>query len=244
MWEHDGYGMRLGECWQTVCNISHDDVIKWKHLPRYWPFVRGIHRSPVNSPHKGQWSRALMFSLICARISDWVNNREAGDLRCRRAHYDVTVMKWPMHRENNSPVSQITPEPTLLSWGGWPHEKIPPPPHTHTPSHDAKPSLIALIRPFRPHCSRTLWCHPLILVCHECQNCLRFHQILKMILEIAFSAHCTQICKFNQICMTIISKVARKCIWCWGQIQRCVTTPHWAHRLRYICWWNRPLFVR
>ena len=32
---------------------THDDVIKWKHFPRYWPFVRGIHRSPVNSPHKG-----------------------------------------------------------------------------------------------------------------------------------------------------------------------------------------------
>ena len=43
---------------------EHDDVIKWKHLPRYWPFVRGIHRPPVNSPHKGQWRGALMFSLI------------------------------------------------------------------------------------------------------------------------------------------------------------------------------------
>ena len=32
----------------------HDDVIKWKHFPRYWPIVWGIHRSPVNSPHKGQ----------------------------------------------------------------------------------------------------------------------------------------------------------------------------------------------
>ena len=40
---------------------SHDDVIKWKHFPRYWPFVRGIHRWPVNSPHKGQWHGALMF---------------------------------------------------------------------------------------------------------------------------------------------------------------------------------------
>ena len=39
----------------------HDDVIKWKHFPRYWPFVRGIHRPPVNSPHKGQWRGALMF---------------------------------------------------------------------------------------------------------------------------------------------------------------------------------------
>ena len=53
----------------------HDDVIKWKHFPRYWPFVRGIHRSPVNSPHKGQWRGALMFTLICARINGWVNNR-------------------------------------------------------------------------------------------------------------------------------------------------------------------------
>ena len=70
----------------------HDDVIKWKHFPRYWPFVRGIHRSPVNSPHKGQWRGALMFSLICAWINAWVNNREAGDLRRYRAHCDVTVM--------------------------------------------------------------------------------------------------------------------------------------------------------
>ena len=70
----------------------HDDVIKWKHFPRYWPFVRGIHRSPVNSPHKGQWRGALMFTLISARINGWVNNREAGDLRHHRAHYDVIVM--------------------------------------------------------------------------------------------------------------------------------------------------------
>ena len=72
--------------------IDHDDVIKWKHFPLNWPFVRGIHWSPVNSPHKGQWRGALMFSLICTRINGWVNNREAGDLRRHRAHYDVTVM--------------------------------------------------------------------------------------------------------------------------------------------------------
>ena len=40
----------------------YDDVIKWKHfLPRYWPFVRGIHQSPVDYHQKGQWCRALMF---------------------------------------------------------------------------------------------------------------------------------------------------------------------------------------
>ena len=45
---------------------------------------------PVNS-HKGQRRGALMFSLICVWINDWVNNREAGDLRCYCAHYDVIV---------------------------------------------------------------------------------------------------------------------------------------------------------
>ena len=73
----------------------------WCHqmetFPRYWPFVRGIHRSPVNSPHKGQWRGALMFSLICVWIIGWVNNREAGDLRRYRAHYDVIVMLTGIH---------------------------------------------------------------------------------------------------------------------------------------------------
>ena len=70
----------------------HDDVIKCKRFPRYWPFVRGIHRSPVNSPHKGQWRGALMFSLICAWSDSWANNGDAGDLRRYSAHYDVIVI--------------------------------------------------------------------------------------------------------------------------------------------------------
>ena len=63
-----------------------------KNFLRYWSFVWKIHRSPVNSPHKGQWRRALMFSFICAWINCWPNNREAGDSRHHRAHYDVIVM--------------------------------------------------------------------------------------------------------------------------------------------------------
>ena len=77
----------LKETWH-----SHDDVTKWKHFPCYWPFVRGIHRSAVNSPHKGQWRGALMFSLICVWINGWVSNRKAGDLKRYRAHYDVIVI--------------------------------------------------------------------------------------------------------------------------------------------------------
>ena len=91
----------------------HDDVIKWKHFPRYWSFVRGIH--PVNAPHKGHWRRALMFSLICARIDGWLNNLEAGDLRRYRAHYDVIVMKislqvqtcWPRIMLFTPPVQEL-----------------------------------------------------------------------------------------------------------------------------------------
>ena len=76
----------------SFISILLDDVIKWKHFLRYWPFVLGIHRSVVNSPHKGQWRGALMFSLICAWINGWVNNRESGDLRRHRSYYDVIVM--------------------------------------------------------------------------------------------------------------------------------------------------------
>ena len=70
----------------------YDDVIKWEHFPRYWPFERGIHRSSVNSPHECQLRGTLIFSLICAWINGRVNNTEAGDLRRRRALYDVTLM--------------------------------------------------------------------------------------------------------------------------------------------------------
>ena len=94
-WRTGELVLNLFLCFTRVSNVPviHDDVIKWKHFPRYWPFVRGIHRSPVNSPHKRQRRGALMFSLISARIIGWVNNREAGDLRRIRPHYDVTVMK-------------------------------------------------------------------------------------------------------------------------------------------------------
>ena len=86
---------------------THDDVIKWKHFPSYWPFVRGIHRSPVNSPHKGQWRGALIFSLICAWINSWVNNGETGDFRRHRAHYDVIVMIRLLPTISDKPVHDL-----------------------------------------------------------------------------------------------------------------------------------------
>ena len=54
-----------------ICFKLHDDVIKWKRFLHYWPFVWGIYRWQVNCPHKGQWRRAFMCSLICAWINGW-----------------------------------------------------------------------------------------------------------------------------------------------------------------------------
>ena len=68
----------------------------WRHQMKSFSALlaicAGIHLSPANSPHKGQWRGALMFSLICAWINRWVNNYEAGNLRRHRVHYDVTVV--------------------------------------------------------------------------------------------------------------------------------------------------------
>ena len=79
----DPFGARPPACTPMA---NHDDVIIWKHFPRYWPFVRGINR------YKGQWRGVLVFSLICAWINSWVKNCEAGDLRLHLTHYDVIVM--------------------------------------------------------------------------------------------------------------------------------------------------------
>ena len=70
-----------------------------------------VGNSPVTGefPHKGQWRGALMLSLICAWINGWVNNREAADLRCHRANYDITLMccKWMEYVEYNVQDSKI-----------------------------------------------------------------------------------------------------------------------------------------
>ena len=55
-------GYHRHACWTNSFRLGHDEVIKWKHFPRYWPFVWGIHRSPVNSPHK--WPVTQTFDVF------------------------------------------------------------------------------------------------------------------------------------------------------------------------------------
>ena len=57
--------------------LHHDDVIKWKHFLSHWTFVRGIHRSPVTSPHKGKWRGALMF-LVDLRLNKRLSKQSWG----------------------------------------------------------------------------------------------------------------------------------------------------------------------
>ena len=82
-------------CHEMYWKIHKHLISWWRHQMETFYALRalcaGIHLSPVNSPHKGQWRGALMFSFICAWINSWVNNRKAGDLRRHRAHYDVTT---------------------------------------------------------------------------------------------------------------------------------------------------------
>ena len=87
----------------------HDDVIQWKHFPHYWPFVRGIHRSPVNSSHKGKWRGALMFSLTCAlnkRFSkqswDWWFDKPSRPLWCH-----CNTERYPLYSAVTSPTFRV-----------------------------------------------------------------------------------------------------------------------------------------
>ena len=86
----------LGRNQLTV--VQTNAIPWWRHQMEKFSALR----SPVNSPHKGQWRGALMISLICAWINGWVNKREAGNLRRYLAHHDVTVMQccfasWHLH---------------------------------------------------------------------------------------------------------------------------------------------------
>ena len=72
--------------------FRHDDIIKWKHFTRYWPFCAGNSLVTGEFPSQRPVTRSFDFSLIYAWINGWVNYRKAGDLRLYRAHYDVTVL--------------------------------------------------------------------------------------------------------------------------------------------------------
>ena len=88
-------------------------------------FVRGIHRSPVNSPHKVQWRGALMFSLICPWTNGWVNHRCASVLRTpsgslwRHCNVLVTSSLTTMYEFQN-----VSPNPICPCCDIWKYDNI------------------------------------------------------------------------------------------------------------------------
>ena len=116
---------------------------------------------------------SLTWLQWAAGVWDKVNSLRAGDAYLRQ----WTGLSWvacglsrtnPSSHRENSPVTQTSPEPTLLSWGGGPCEKIFPYPWPH-----GKPGLIALIEPLRPYCSQS----SLILL--RCVTEIKFAQNLR-----------------------------------------------------------------
>ena len=79
-----------GSCYSrsdiTDSLLSHDDVMKWKSFPHYWPFVKGIHRWPVDSFRKGPVMRTFDVPLLLVRTDCWNNTRIAGDQRGHDVH--------------------------------------------------------------------------------------------------------------------------------------------------------------
>ena len=82
------------------------------------------------------WGRAYWrFGPKSRGFESCIHQRKTTGLPSIRNNFlVVSPSKLTQHREN-SPVTQTTPEPTLLSKGWWPHEKNPPPPSPCQGSH-------------------------------------------------------------------------------------------------------------
>ena len=97
-WSKCQWNVPDGCGWRHWVKINTSQKPWWryqmKHYSALLAIYAGNHRSPMNSPHKGQWRGALMFSLICAWINGWINNREAGDMRRHHVHCDVIVITY------------------------------------------------------------------------------------------------------------------------------------------------------
>ena len=145
--------------WADVVLVSdqprtnvRDDVIKWKHFPRYWPFVRGIHRSPVNSQHKGQWRGAFNDVFFDLRLNKRLSG--AGYLRHQRAHDDVIVMVSTTASRNDTPAMRsdewlISPKTILQRYQAF-NQEVPYQHDIMCPNRDRTDPLLVATGLFDP----------------------------------------------------------------------------------------------
>ena len=79
------------EAWIAILRADHDDVIKWKHFPRYWLFVWGIHVTD-DFPTQRPVTRSFdVFFNLC--LNKRLSKQSWGWWFRHRAHYDVIVMQ-------------------------------------------------------------------------------------------------------------------------------------------------------
>ena len=104
------------QIWVLYLGTATGGLTWWRHQMETFSALLAIY---VNSPHKGQWRGALMFSLIYVWINGWENNREAGDLRCYHAHYDIIVMKIIWWNNEQGMISESWITPFLVTYSNW-----------------------------------------------------------------------------------------------------------------------------
>ena len=107
-WQRTGHG---NNHWKQRV---HDDVIKWKHFPRNWPFVRGIHRSPAVT-----WSFDVFFDLrLNKRLSKqswgwWFETlscplwRHCNAKRCHDVHFVIQPRSYCLSARSEMKPSHI-----------------------------------------------------------------------------------------------------------------------------------------
>ena len=75
-WLIDNCCLFVSATW-SACNVTHDisrahdAVIKWKHFSLYWPFVRGIHRSPVTQSPVTRRFDVFFDKRLCKQSRGW-----------------------------------------------------------------------------------------------------------------------------------------------------------------------------
>ena len=108
------FSLFLGPVLSSLVSNSHDsnwDKKVTRRTTRGPACTRGSHRDYLNC----NWRGALLFSLICAWITDWVNNREAGHLRRNHAHYDVIII-WNGPFGTTDPIDDISSLGQVMAW--------------------------------------------------------------------------------------------------------------------------------
>ena len=100
-------GVSIVKNFEKKMTILHDDVIKRKHFPCYWPLVRGIHQSLVDSPHKGQWHSDIFFYLclneqLSKQSRRWWSEMPSPSL-WRYCH--VMVLQWTFPNPTSRPTA-------------------------------------------------------------------------------------------------------------------------------------------